>query len=134
MVQITARKNIDAYTQVNKYSGVTDASPHRLVQMLLEGALEKLAGVKVLLKHGDIAKKGETIGQIIAIIGGLRSSLNKEAGGEMAENLDRLYDYMERQLLQANLKDDVNILDEVSSLLKEIKTGWDAIPAEVRNK
>jgi flagellar protein FliS len=133
-VQITARKNIDAYTQVNKYSGVTDASPHRLVQMLLEGALEKLAGVKVLLKHGDIARKGETIGQIIAIIGGLRSSLNKDAGGEMAENLDRLYDYMERQLLQANLNNDVNILDEVFNLLKEIKTGWDAIPAEIRNK
>ncbi len=132
-MQITARKNINAYTQVNKYSGVTDASPHRLVQMLLEGALEKLAGVKVLLKHGDIAKKGEKIGQIIAIIGGLRSSLNKEAGGEMAENLDRLYDYMERQLLQANLNNDVNILDEVSSLLKEIKTGWDAIPAEIRS-
>ncbi len=52
----------------------------------------------------------------------------------MAENLDRLYDYMERQLLQANLKNDVNILDEVSSLLKEIKVGWDAIPAEIRNK
>ena len=132
-MQITARKNINAYTQVNKYSGITDASPHRLVQMLLEGALEKLAGVKVLLKHGDVAKKGETIGQIIAIIGGLRSSLNKEAGGEMAENLDRLYDYMERQLLQANLNNDVNILDEVSSLLKEIKTGWDAIPAEIRS-
>ena len=134
MVQITARKNIDAYTQVNKYSGVTDASPHRLVQMLLEGALEKIAGVTGILKRGDIAKKGETIGQTIAIIGGLRSSLNKEAGGEMAENLDRLYDYMERQLLQANLKNDVNILDEVSSLLKEIKSGWDAIPAEIRNK
>ena len=131
---MSTRKNIDAYTQVNKYSGVTDASPHRLVQMLLEGALEKIAGVTVLLKRGDIAKKGETIGQIIAIIGGLRSSLNKEAGGEMAENLDRLYDYMERQLLQANLKNDVNILDEVSSLIKEIKTGWDAIPAEIRNK
>ena len=134
MVQITARRNIDAYTQVNKYSGITDASPHMLVQMLLDGALEKIASVTGLLKRGDIAKKGETIGQTIAIIGGLRSSLNKEAGGEMAENLDRLYDYMERQLLQANLKNDVDILDEVSSLLKEIKAGWDAIPAEIRNK
>ena len=47
MVQMSTRKNIDAYTQVNKYSGVTDASPHRLVQMLLEGALEKIAGVTV---------------------------------------------------------------------------------------
>ena len=133
-MQLTARKNVEAYTQVNKYSGVTDASPHRLVQMLLEGALEKLASVKFFLKHGELAKKGETIGQIIAIIGGLQSSLNVEAGGEIAENLDRLYDYMGRQLLQANIKNDVNIINEVSSLLKEIKAGWDAIPEEIRNK
>ena len=133
MVPITARRNIDADSQVNKYSGITDASPHRLVQMLLEGALEKIASVSGMLKRDETAKKGETIGQVIAIIGGLRSSLNKEAGGEMAENLDRLYDYMERQLLQANIHDDVSILAEVSSLLREIKAGWDAIPVEIRN-
>jgi len=133
-VQTIARKNIESYAQVNKYSGITDASPHRLVQMLLEGALEKIAAARYLLKRNDFAKKGEVIGQIIAIIGGLRSSLNKEAGGDLAENLDQLYDYMERQLLVANFKNDENILDEVSSLLKEIKTGWDAIPVEIRNK
>ena len=133
-MQTTARRNIAAYTQVNKYSGVTDASPHRLVQMLLEGALEKIASVKGMLKRGEISKKGETIGQVIAIIGGLRSSLNKEAGGDMAENLDRLYDYMERQLLYANLHNDVKVLNEVSDLLREIKSGWDAIPVEIRNK
>lgn len=133
-MQLTARKNIDAYAQVNKYSGVTDASPHRLVQMLLDGALEKLAGVKYFLKRRELAKKGELIGQVIAIIGGLRSSLNIEAGGELAENLDRLYDYMERQLLQANLKNDESILDEVSSLLREIKAGWDAIRTEAEKQ
>ncbi len=133
-MQTIARKNIESYAQVNKYSGITDASPHRLVQMLLEGALEKIAAARYLLKRNDFAKKGEVIGQIIAIIGGLRSSLNKEAGGDLAENLDQLYDYMERQLLVANFKNDENILDEVSSLLKEIKTGWDAIPVEIRNK
>lgn len=133
-MQTIARKSIESYAQVNKYSGITDASPHRLVQMLLEGALEKIAAARYLIKRNDFAKKGEVIGQIIAIIGGLRSSLNKEAGGDLAENLDSLYDYMERQLLVANFKNDENILDEVSSLLKEIKTGWDAIPAEIRNK
>lgn len=133
-MQLSATKNIDTYTQVNKYSGVTDASPHRLVQMLLEGAMEKLASVKYFLKRGELAKKGETIGQIISIIGGLRSSLNLEAGGELAENLDRLYDYMERRLLQANLNNDEYILNEISSLLKEIKAGWDAIPEEIKNK
>ncbi|MCG6939217.1 MAG: flagellar export chaperone FliS [Gammaproteobacteria bacterium] len=125
---------MDVYTQVNKYSGVTDASPHRLVEMLLEGALEKLAKAKYFLKRGELVTKGETIGQAIAIIGGLQSGLNIDAGGELAENLDRLYDYMARRLLQANMENDENIIDEVSSLLKEIKTGWDAIPAEIRNK
>ncbi len=133
-MQTIARKSIESYAQVNKYSGITDASPHRLVQMLLEGALEKIAAARYLIKRNDFAKKGEVIGQIIAIIGGLRSSLNKEAGGDLAENLDQLYDYMERQLLVANFKNDENILDEVSSLLKEIKSGWDAIPDDIRNK
>lgn len=133
-MQLTASKNISAYTQVNKYSGVTDANPHRLVQMLLEGALEKLASVKYFLKRGEISKKGESIGQVIAIINGLRGSLDFETGGVIAENLDRLYDYMERRLLTANLKNDESILDEVNSLLKEIKAGWDAIPVEYKNK
>lgn len=133
-MQTIARKSVESYTQVNKYSGITDASPHRLVQMLLEGALEKIAAAKYLIKRNDFAKKGEVIGQIIAIIGGLRSSLNKEAGGDLAENLDQLYDYMERQLLVANFNNDENILDEVASLLKEIKTGWDAIPDGIRNE
>ncbi|HHO59178.1 MAG TPA: flagellar export chaperone FliS [Thiotrichales bacterium] len=126
--------NISHYNQVNRVSGVTDADPHRLVQMLLEGALGKIAIVKGLMLRKDMAKKGEVIGQAISIVAGLRSSLNKEAGGEVAENLDRLYDYIERQLLQANLKNDANILDEVAALLKEVKAGWDAIPQEVKQK
>ena len=62
-MQTTARKNIDVYTQVNKYSGVTDASPHRLVEMLLEGALEKLAKAKYFLKRGELVTKGDASGQ-----------------------------------------------------------------------
>lgn len=126
--------NINHYKQVNQESGIVDADPHRLVQMLLEGALGKIAVVKGLITRNDIAKKGEVIGQAISIIAGLRSSLNKEAGGEVAVNLDRLYEYVERQLLQANLKNDSAILDEVSDLLKEIKAGWDAIPVEMRKQ
>ncbi len=75
-MQLAARKNIDAYTQVNKYSGVTDAGPHRLVQMLLEGALDKLANVKFFLKHGELTKKGETIGQITVLV--MKSTGNKK--------------------------------------------------------
>lgn len=126
--------NVSQYNQVNRVSGVTDADPHRLVLMLLEGALGKIATVKGLIMRKDIARKGEVIGQAIAIIGGLKSSLNKEAGGEIAVNLDNLYEYIERQLLQANMKNDLMIIDEVVSLLNEIKTAWESIPLESRTK
>ena len=124
--------NVSNYSQVNRYSGVTEANPHRLVMMLLEGAISKIATVKGLMIRKDIAKKGEVIGQAIAIVGGLKSSLNKEAGGELADNLDSLYEYIEHRLLTANMKNDVDILDEVSKLLHEIKSGWETIPEELR--
>lgn len=126
--------NISHYKQVSTHSGITDADPHRLVQMLLEGVLGKLALVKGMMTRGELSKKGEVIGQAMAIVGGLRSSLNMSAGGELAANLDALYDYIERRLLTANIKNDVNMVIEVVSLLKEIKSGWDAIPVEARTK
>jgi flagellar protein FliS len=128
------RNNVSQYNQVNRESGVTDADPHRLVLMLLEGALGKIAMVKGLMMRKEIAKKGEVIGQAISIVAGLRSSLDLSAGGELAANLDDLYEYMERRLLQANIKNDTTILDEVSALLHEIKAGWESIPLEVRVK
>lgn len=134
MAYASMRNNISHYNQVSRVSGVTDADPHRLVQMLLEGALGKIAAVKGLMIRNDIAKKGELVSQAISIIVGLRSSLNKSAGGDIAENLDRLYEYMEGQLLQANIKNDTSLLDEVTALLKEVKAGWDAIPQEIRQR
>ncbi len=126
--------NVGQYNQVSSYSGVTDADPHRLVQMLLGGVLGKLAVIKGLMSRGDVAKKGEVIGQAMAIVGGLRSSLDMQAGGELAANLDGLYEYIERRLLTANFDNDVDIVIEVTGLLREIKSGWDAIPVESRTK
>lgn len=126
--------NIGHYNQVNNHSGVVDASPHRLVQMLLDGVLGKLATVKGMMTRGQTAKKGEVIGQAMAIVGGLRSSLDLKAGGDLAANLDSLYDYIERRLLTANIKNDVDMIIEVTDLLREIKAGWDAIPEAARSK
>lgn len=128
----TTKNNVNQYSSVNSYTGVTDASPHQLVQMLLDGALGKLSVVKGLMDRGETAKKGEVIGQAISIVGGLRSSLDLSKGGELAANLDNLYEYMERQLIQANLKNDITIINEVISLLLEIKTAWVSIPVESR--
>jgi len=113
---------------------VTDADPHQLIQMLLDGALGKLSVVKGLLKRNDTAKKGEIIGQAMSIVSGLRLSLDMEAGGDIAVNLDNLYEYIERRLLEANIKNDIGIIDEVVSLLREIKTAWESIPQESRSK
>lgn len=132
MSNVSTGKNISQYQQVNRVSGVTDADPHRLVLMLLDGALGKIATVKGLMMHGDVARKGEIMGQAIAIIGGLKASLNKEAGGDIATNLENLYDYIERQLLLSNVNNDIAIIDEVSSLLHEIRTAWEAIPEATR--
>ncbi|MDP1774113.1 MAG: flagellar export chaperone FliS [Methylobacter sp.] len=116
------------YQQVSVHSGIMDASPHRLVQMLMEGMLEKVALAKGNMANNNIASKGENISKAIAIIGGLQSSLNIEAGGGIAENLNNLYDYMSNRLVVANLHNDEAILDEVVSLMVEIKIGWDGIP------
>ena len=134
MSYTTSQHSVNHYKNVDSYTGVVDADPHQLIQMLLDGALEKLSIVKGLMKRNDMAKKGEIIGQAIAIVGGLRVSLDMETGGEIAANLDNLYDYIERRLLEANLKNDISIIDESASLLREIKTAWESIPREQRVK
>jgi len=121
------------YQQVSVHSGIMDASPHRLVQMLMEGALEKIALAKGNMANNEIANKGENISKAIAIIGGLQASLDYDSGGELAENLSNLYDYMANRLVVANLLNDESILDEVSGLMVDIKTGWDGIPDEFKN-
>lgn len=127
MVMPNIPKALRQYQQVNTQSGVAYASPHRLIQMLMEGALERIAVAKGCIQRQDIAAKGEQIGKAIDIIGGLRDGLNMDAGGEIAANLDALYDYLQRRLLEANLHSDLAILDEVADLLRPIKEAWDAI-------
>ncbi|HEB63475.1 MAG TPA: flagellar export chaperone FliS [Gammaproteobacteria bacterium] len=132
MKQPHSHNSINQYMQVNAHSSASDASPHRLIQMLLGGALDRIAVAKGHMARGNIAEKGRYIGLAISIIDGLRISLDKSAGGEIAQNLDDLYEYMTRRLAEANLKNDEGILDEITRLLKEIKEGWDAIPEEFR--
>jgi len=119
------------YRQVGVQSSVFDASPHRLVTMLMDGALDRITMAKGHMMRREAAEKGQCIGAAISIIDGLRVSLDLESGGEMAANLKSLYDYMSHRLLEANLKDCEKRLNEVSSLLREIKEAWAAIPVEL---
>lgn len=115
------------YQQVGLQAQVFEASPHQLIQMLMQGALDRLAKAQGALERGWLPEKGELIGKAVSIIAGLKDVLDFEQGGELATNLDRLYDYMIRRLSEANRNNDPVILEEVSCLIREIKSGWDAI-------
>jgi flagellar protein FliS len=119
------------YRQVSNHSSVEDANPHKLILMLLTGAQERIVTARTHMINRNIAAKGETIGTAMNIIVGLRASLDHEKGGEISSNLDALYEYMEKQLFIANLKNDPLKLDEVSNLLKEITSAWVGIANQV---
>ncbi len=119
---------INAYAKIGLESNVTAADPHKLISMLFQGALLAIANAKNNIMRNDIAAKGAAITKAIAIIGeGLNASLDKSIGGELAQNLSSLYDYMCMRLVTANIKNDLAILDEVARLLTELKEGWESI-------
>lgn len=111
---------------------VAGADRYEIIQMLMAGALEKLVLGKVAIEKMHFEAKAEHISKASAIIEALRASLDFEVGGEVTENLYALYSYMLDRLVDATMKNDVSIVDEVSGLLKEIKSAWDAIPFDVR--
>ena len=121
------RQAIVKYSSVSVQTEVENASPYRLVQMLLNGALARISMARIAIGEGDPARKGEYISSAISIIGGLRDSLDHKAGGTVASNLEKLYAYMTDKLLEANIKNDSSILNEVNELLLGIKTSWDEI-------
>ncbi|WP_292440215.1 flagellar export chaperone FliS [Methylophaga sp.] len=124
------KKAMEGYGRKAVESEVNYASPYRIIQMLMEGALSKLATAKGCIVRNEIAEKSRQITWGMNIIQGLRTSLDADKGGDIAANLDSLYEYMGRRLLEANVNNDPAIIDEVISLLQEVKSGWDNIPAE----
>ncbi len=120
-------KGATAYKGMSQYTKAADASPHQLISMLYEGALERLNSAKGAMERKDIQAKGNMISKTITIVEGLRAHLDQEKGGEIATNLNDLYEYMEAQLLQANLKNDPAILEEVRGILEDLRSGWAGI-------
>lgn len=127
------RGALDEYKKSAR-TGVEEATPHRLIQMLMDGVLDKVSAAKGFMQQEGadaIAAKGEQISWAISIVDGLKVSLDKSAGGDIAANLESLYVYMSKCLLEANLHNDEKKLDEVIDLMKTIKEGWDQIPQDI---
>ncbi len=118
---------LKSYAKVQYRSHVEIASPHRLVDMLYEGAIERIVQAKGAMEYGQIELKGQKINSAISIVGGLRESLNEDDGGELAYNLDSLYIYIQKILANAHMKNDQALLDEAITLLGDLRSAWKQI-------
>jgi flagellar protein FliS len=119
------------YQALDIKSRIESASPHRLIQLMMERVLAKVGLAKTHMENANVVEKGNNIGDAIQIINGLQASLNHKADAKLSGNFDALYDYMMRRLLEANLHNDDAALDEVSGLMRELKEAWDAIADQV---
>lgn len=118
------------YTQINTQTGIIDADPHRLIQMLFAGAMENIAIAKGCMQRGDIAGKGVAISKAISIVGGLQDSVNPVNDSDLSDNLVALYGFVTQRLLEANMNNDTAGLDESAAVIKELQAGWNGIRSE----
>ena len=121
------------YQQVETQA-VLNTTPHQLILKLFDGVLIRLAAARGHIDRREIAAKGEALGKAISIIGGLRGSLNHIDGGEIAANLEGIYEYCERQLIAANVENDIKLIDEVVGLLREVRAAWVEIPSDLHSQ
>lgn len=118
---------ISAYTKVRHTSEAESADPHRLIQMLIDGALEKMVVARSAMERRDIARRGEHISWAISIVGGLKASLDRDKGGELAGNLAALYDFITLRLVQANAESNIEKIEDAIQIMRTLKEGWDGI-------
>jgi len=127
------RGSLQAYKKVSVDSQLSSASPHKVVQMLMSGAIERLIQGKAAMAQGNIPVKGERLGKALDIIISLRGCLSMEDGGDIASNLDQLYEFMITQITTANQENIPQPIDDVIDIIREIKSAWDQIPSEYHN-
>lgn len=120
-------------TEVYQRTQVDTASPVRLVVMLYDGAIRFLRQGQAAMQRGDREKQNHYLVRAQRIVTELASSLNMEAGGEIAANLMALYQFMHEQLVLANLQDDVDKVQEVREMMESLREVWSQVEVAVRN-
>ncbi len=129
-----ALTGINAYRKGNLKQDIANADPHKLTLMLMQGALDRIAYAKGAMERREYELKSQYISRVTAILLNLRDTLDLQAGGETAENLFALYDYMVERLNLAHVKNDLKMLDEVTNLLTPIRDAWVQIPEEAKQE
>lgn len=122
------KKGLASYGEVDVQAGTAYADSVQLIQMLFDGLIDSLSSAEGQIERKEIQAKGESISRATRIVLGLQSSLDLEKGGEIAANLADLYDYCTRRLIHANLKNDVEAVQEVKRLISEIRDAWSQVP------
>ena len=125
---------IKAYKSVGIKDDLAVADPHRVIQLLMQGALENMAKCQGAIQRKDFTVKAQSISKSIAIIGALQQSLDMTAGGEISSNLFSLYEFMIGHLADASRDSSVSKIQDVIDILLSIKLAWDQIPVEDREK
>jgi flagellar protein FliS len=128
MFSSVASRSASAYKRVSVETSVDNADPHHLVSLLFDALQQALAGARQAIQQGDIPTKVKQIGTAMRILEeGLKAPLNLQEGGELAANLNDLYDYCVRRVILANARNDAGALEEVSNLIGQVASGWKQI-------
>ena len=130
---MNGKQLMNQYKGIQLKTDIEDADAHKLVSMLLNGALQNLIAARASMGQGSRSESGELVGKAISIVEYLRVSLDPGSDIDFSESLGELYRYIERRLLDSSMKSDPAPVTEVIELLKPIRDGWDAIPKEYRN-
>ena len=125
---MTSGRAVDMYARTDLETRVEAASPQRLIIMLYDGAIKAMLGAKAAFSSGEIGVRGESISKAISIVEeGLRAALDRNAGGDIAANLDNLYEYISNRLLYANLKSHEASIDEALKLMVDLRSAWEQL-------
>ncbi|ARP86919.1 flagellar export chaperone FliS [Bordetella genomosp. 9] len=117
--------SVRSYADVGVETQVMSASAERLITLLYTAARAAIGQARIHIEQGNVAKRGAAIAKAARLIDeGLKSALDLEAGGEVAANLNNLYDYILRTLVNANLKSDAALLETADALLAQLQEAW----------
>lgn len=131
MFTSVSSRSASAYQRVSVETAVSEASPHQLVNLLLEGLLRNIGSARAALKRGDMATKGTQINKAVRILDeGLKPALDLAKGGDIAANLNGLYGYCSLRLTEANLRNDDAALADVIRVIEPLADGWKQIAGQ----
>ena len=116
------------YGQIKNDSQTTYASPHQLMLMLFDGAIEAMSMTIGAIQHNKFELRSKQSTRSISIINGMRECLDMETGGDLANNLYSLYSYMAKELFKASFKNDADTVQNIQTMLKDIRESWEKIP------